>query len=578
MNRVWRGFGVSLVVLLLAANTVEAKKAAPGPDATQVIVRGRKLVDALEIACQPAWSDPKKRRPVVVIVDATETMKSAEERLITAFEALDERGAAAAKSWRFARLGSKPGKTGKLSDVAKRLKALFSKSVKGVSTAALLRASVKSAPKGAVIVYLADARFEDDCQLETLIKDLRRKKATFSVLGGEAAFGRAWDDGIKPLGHPPEDTERGSDVWYFDDVGRNPFASSHDAPWHGGESAFPGMPYRWSWSHWETAFNDYDWSIAGLGHDDSDKKKTHTEYPLPAAFGPYGLMRAAGVTGGRYALMGWGPAGRRNVKYDYARCNLIPPDLRARADILRDVKRNKYLRATIAAWHTLLEAGDDIVDHTPPLEQNMKTARAIERTLRRDLGVRYIWESPKEQAGLLKGAPEAIEILTRAMKRLDEALQVQGDVPADLRRYEADARLLRHACHVTRFQLQETLLACAELPKDLWKKKKGGRPGIVSPDWVVPGRDPDKPAFRNKPWDPDAAKRVLAERNELLLRFAGTPWGEQVAMNSIQTGEPNWWEDIPPTKYKKEKGKRPEPPPTRPGGGSSGGGPTTGGG
>ena len=44
-------------------------------------------------------------------------------------------------------------------------------------------------------MYLCDWRFEDDFQVDALAADLAERKIVLSVVGTEAAFGRAWTDG-----------------------------------------------------------------------------------------------------------------------------------------------------------------------------------------------------------------------------------------------------------------------------------------------------------------------------------------------------------------------------------------------
>ena len=575
---VWVAAFVALAPLLLQeparAKEPEAKKPkAPPPDAAKVVVRGRSLADALQITCQPAWADADNLRPVILVFDVTEAMQASQDRIEDALDELEERRT---KDWQFVRLGAKPTETGDdQSDVSTRLTALFSKPLEGKSTVELLRQTLRGASPDTVLVYLADERFEDDCELEALIRDLGKKQATISVIGREAAFGHAWDDGIKPfeLRISDEPSPRGGDKWHFGDVGRNPFRSSHRAPWHGGESAFPGIPYRWK-GHWETAFNDYDWSFADMSHDERDGEYSNTKQSLPAGFGPYGLMRAAGVSGGRYCLVAWRDGGRRNVKYDYSRCNLFAPDLRSRKEILRD-KKNPFLRATMAAWHALLEANDNLIDITPPLSRNARGPRKIKYLESLDTTLWYIWKTPGMRDEFTKAAGLVLTTLDRALEPLDKALDVERDVPAHLRRYEADALLMRHICRIARFEVRESLRASKDLAPRA--RRKGASPGVTHRDWVKAGRDADKPKIDTKyePWDEETGRRLLAERNELLRRFAGTPWGEQIGLNAIRASEPNWWGD--PERSKHKKRKKPKAPPAAPGGSSSGG-PSTGGG
>jgi len=83
------------------------------------------------------------------------------------------------------------------------------------------------------------------------------------------------------------------------------------------------------------------------------------------------------------------------------------------------------------------------------------------------------------------------------------------------------------------------------------------------------------------PHDVEAVERIIAERKELLERFRGTPLGEQLAMNGVDTGRPTTWKrayEVPDTgRSPAQSTDTPKPKPKPPGGGSSGGGPATGG-
>jgi len=90
---------------------------------------------------------------------------------------------------------------------------------------------------------------------------------------------------------------------------------------------------------------------------------------------------------------------------------------------------------------------------------------------------------------------------------------------------------------------------------------------------VVPRKDPG--AFH-----PERGQPLVEERKALLERFRGTPQGELLAMNEIQTAQPTHWERVdrvPGTgRSPSESADTPKPTPRTPGGGSGGGGPSTG--
>jgi len=97
------------------------------------------------------------------------------------------------------------------------------------------------------------------------------------------------------------------------------------------------------------------------------------------------------------------------------------------------------------------------------------------------------------------------------------------------------------------------------------------------------GRDPKKVRKYEQvtPRDIDAGMAIIEERRELLERFRGTPFGEQLAMNTVDTCRPVAWEEtdtVPDTgRSPSESTDLPKPTPPPPGGGSGPSGPATGG-
>jgi hypothetical protein len=91
------------------------------------------------------------------------------------------------------------------------------------------------------------------------------------------------------------------------------------------------------------------------------------EVPIPSGFGPYGLMRAAGSTGGCYVLWGWVQGDTAPLHFDYGKCDLFPPDLRSRPEILADLPRRPLAQALLQAWATMADVQPGLVRQTPPL-------------------------------------------------------------------------------------------------------------------------------------------------------------------------------------------------------------------
>lgn len=645
------GATAALVLGLGASLGAEEPSAGP-PDATRVIARGpEQLVDALDIALHAAWPDRGQPRPVAMIVDVSPNTAKARAKIEQALRALDARGRKAA-SWSIARLGNKfAAPVSSAAELCARLDGVLSEETQVTSTYAELTRSIKSLkPKGAVVVYLADWRFEDECGLEKLLKDLRRRGATLSVVGSEAAFERGWNDGVKEAGEDINNIRGWSD--YLPGVGRSPFGKhSHKAPWHGGETAYPHFVYRFSWLHWDTTFSAFDWELARLDEedptdvleglpempddpeerekfledlrkrlkdqpepsgegapfgerppglppgfpwppeggeapggppepdDDLTNEEKNIRFPLPSAFGPYGLMRLAGETGGRYVLFSFNPKGRRKVKYEYKRCNLFPPDLRSRAAIQKGLKRNPWAAALLRSWHTLLDADSHVILIRPPVKSNLSSAQSIDR-LPYGSTFTYLWENRGEYKQFVRMAPDVIAVVERALAPLDKALETEAPADPVLRRYEADALYFRHALRCVRFAIAEAVDASKDLPKDAWKRGDQ-KPGVVEEAYVRQGRNPERVRPTSAvPFDLATAQALLEERKQLLARFRGTPFGEQLALNEIDTMRPTWFtrtNRVPGTGLSPTESTDTKPKTGRvPAGGSGGGGPTTG--
>ncbi len=125
------------------------------------------------------------------------------------------------------------------------------------------------------------------------------------------------------------------------------------------------------------------------------------------------------------------------------------------------------------------------------------------------------------------------------------------------------------------------------MPDDAWDDEET-HPGIRPTPWIQRGDDPD--AIRTTDahvFDPALGARVREARSEHLRRFRGTPFGTQVAANSVETWVASKGRKIKPSKtLPPPNGRTPaesegDPPPVTPrppsGPGSSGGGPSTGG-
>jgi hypothetical protein len=300
-------------------------------------------------------------------------------------------------------------------------------------------------------------------------------------------------------------------------------------------------------------------------------------FPLPSGFGPYGLMRAAAESGGRYVLWSWNPEGRSDVAYDYGRCNHFAPDLRDRGSIRKEARP---LAAALAkAWHRVTGDGVRVASVTAPLGDDGRTpAEMVEAP-----GAGHVdesWDDRGAYEGFLHVVPRTMEALDDAIEGLERALLVAGPASDDAvdRRYRADADLFRHTLQVHRFQLAEALAAARTLPAGAWKDPDLV-PGVDPEWWVYGGTDGDR--ILETPWDPAAAARLRADRERMLATYRGTPFGEMVRRNSIHTFRLGWRPVASgdPSSRGTPADSSGDPGPATPrGGGSSGaGGPTSGG-
>ena len=245
-----------------------------------------------------------------------------------------------------------------------------------------LRKTIQSFPaSGGVLVYLADWRLEDEIELESLIKDIQRRGHCFNVLGGEACFGRPWNDGFYPPGGARDPRGGNYDAY----VGRAPFEIDTRRPYHAGDSAWPHLPFYFSGAWWTTKFpgtrqviikkDDYGREeVEGLQEDIRERHpegeitwaSENYSFPMPSTYGPYPLMRAAAVSGGRYVLWSWNPGGRSDVVLNFQRCDLYPASLASRSVQAKQARRDPLARGLLEAWNLVADNRVSVARTTAP--------------------------------------------------------------------------------------------------------------------------------------------------------------------------------------------------------------------
>jgi hypothetical protein len=604
-------------------------KEPPVRAASEVVVRGKKTLELAIRAAIPTAASGSPAPLVALVVDVTPNVVKRGESVRSTFGQLRE-DPGFAREIRVTPIGRGLGAAAKSPDEFHRdVAAVLKKETPVVNTMLELRKSLASLRGPAVAVYLCDWRFEDDFQVEALATELADRKIVLSVVGTEAAFGRAWTDGsVGPADRLSGRTPTGGE--YFPGIGRSPFGKpAADAPWHGGDSAYPAVPYRFSEFLWRTEFQKPSGSTildatpfapgdnddptqprpggdAGMGDQPAPEEPEVPEdlgarlgmpsladladstrtYPIPSAFGPYGLMRLAALTGGRYVLWSWNPGGRARVTYDYGRCNLFGPDLRSRESIRPEVATDPLAAAMLAAWHALL-AADGLVDQTPPLEKDGKTARAID-DVRGGSDFHWTWDHLSDWKLLRKAIARSLPPVTTAKQLLESALGPAEAPESDVeRRRRADARLFLFTVQVLEFELHELDLATRDVKPDLWRTTpKGKVPGAGSRDFIrgtanaltelgigpAPGED-------ERALDSAAGDRLRKAREEHIERYKGTPFAAQVELADVSTYRVVEYEEGKPFNRggsPSESGGKtgPTPPPGASSG--SGAGPTTG--
>jgi len=302
-------------------------------------------------------------------------------------------------------------------------------------------------------------------------------------------------------------------------------------------------------------------------------------YPLPSSFGPYGLMRLAALSGGRYVLWSWNPAGRSSVRYDYTRCNRFPPDLRPRSAILGDLPRRPLARALLDAWHGIVDRRVGLARVTPPVAKDRVSPREMTET-RADCCLCMSWHDEAQYRRFLHDVAHVLDVLDDCIGTLDAAIERVPEQPDDVDlRLLADAHLFRHMLVVQRFSLGEAAEAAKHIPADAWDHPDL-YPALFCDEFLLRGSDPEKVIPRTKRvFDGKQAERVTADRKFMLERYRGTPFAETVARNEVVTyrfafgrkvfGKPGdgvrnpaQSEPTPAPTTKPGGGSQPAPPPT----------------
>ena len=531
------------------------------PAASHVIHRrATTLHEAILVAC--GSPEGLRQRTGALIVDGSPHVRKRAHLIRDALNALS-RADRGPTRWRVARLGGPLSPAVPPRALTPLIAPLFQAKNQERNTFELLGRTVRSIrARRLAVVYIADWQFEDEHRLERFIKWMKDRGHRFGVVGSEAAFGRAWNDGVLDARERMRnfDLTKGMQAKnalsrYDPTIGRAPFGpTTKDAPWHGGDTAYPHLPYRFSNDLWKTELSprDLEFERAREGRqvfpdrmeDLLERRGRHRsllraslgrDVALPSSFGPYGLMRAAGVLGGTYVLWSWNPTGRSSLVYDFSRCNLFGPDLRSRKAIASSLSRNGLARGLLKAWHRIGSKFDAVSEHTPPMTPGGRPA-PIDLLDRSATQLQTYFRSAPDVRAFLNQAHQWKQAIRNAQQMIRPALvraRAADHAPTRLR---ADADLAMHIFQVLEFELGEAIVAAQTVTKTMWSEK--GTVVILSPrPWILRGDDLNsiRKARGVIPWNEILAARVEAARATQLRRYATTPFGVQVAANTVDT-------------------------------------------
>jgi hypothetical protein len=531
------------------------------PPARNVVVRGGKdLADLLARATADAWRDPAKIRPVAFVVDVTPFTQLAHVELKLGLDRLGDKVLSLDGKWRIAPLGGSLSKSvrhpSKLPTFVDRV---LAKETHHVNTFRALSRTLSSFnDRGGVIVYLADWRFEDDERLEAFIDTLKKRGQSLRVIGSESCFARPFLDGLYPEGYG---TPLGRGQWkqFEEGIGRNPFGPENpNAPTHTGDTAWQHIPIRWREPPWQTEFHarlpeallsrlrryarerkargesDPEDLLARLPKPDQTDREENYFYPLSSAWGSYGLMRACAETSGHYYLWSFNPFGRSEIRYDYSRCNQFPPDLRPRKTIHAEIPARPLAAALVKAWHHLASSQVRVADASPQLKRDLRTAQPKEQPYGENW-LRWTWHERADRQMFLARAPRHLAAMDSAIWLLKGAVAtVKPKDDADAR-YKADAELLLAITTFLRFELAEAIAAAEKATGDLWTDPNLV-PGLTTETFIPRERDPAAVRGHDvKLHHPDEGPRMIEVYRTHLRRYGGTPFGELVARNDVNT-------------------------------------------
>jgi hypothetical protein len=330
----------------------------------------------------------------------------------------------------------------------------------------------------------------------------------FYAVAPEAAFERAWEP-------DPGRTDLGGGLVRrpSPELRRNERGTLYLAS----EVAYALVPYRWEL---DLAQTEFVWGRP-------------PRWPVPSGFGYWPLATLAHSTGGRYFVFDFDAAALRRrggvprpALYDYGRLGLLAPDLRPRAQVLKDLGRDARAHAIVRIWGHLASEALPVVQELGALERpGSALACRPERRLRSP-GLALPWlDSERDAARLREAVLARIGAVDQALKwwAAANARERTGAASPDplLERLEADFQLLGVQLRKVRFHAGEALAALETIrPIDMTSRRVRVMLVVLHTGTAPPPR----------PLDLGDAERearlaeLLAAQRRVAERWAHTPW------------------------------------------------------
>jgi hypothetical protein len=395
-------------------------------------------------------------------------------------------------------------------------------------------------PRAILLVSREGGDGEDD--VEATRDVLLDRGVAFYSACREAGFERPWEFDFKPVEVP--------------DLGLtqrfNPLPRRHPKGeiFYGCDVPFGLVPCQWETKDLPFAQAEFQWTPGAS-----------SRFPVPSGFGYYGLATLSWSTGGRcfvFDFRGRGGAGRgaggRVELYDLGRLNLFAPDLRPRAEVLRDLERDRRAATILKIWDHLSDEEGPVVLDRPSLERGGSGFESRPMMpVRSQMAIDRVIETEQE-------LQKANELAADRLKRVEKALgwwkeEAERDAaPAKdalARRTQADFDLLGFQLLKVRFHWGEVRAALARITPDAVDGHHRTRfapfpltQGVMTPPGGLAFGDPVREA---------TFAQAAASGRHLADKYRGMPWALVVERGMFFSVTTRTEEIRPPTPPPREE-------------------------